>query len=147
MPDRQLAPVRGFLQERALQKQQGENVGKSLLFFGIDDPDVDFLYRDELDEWARCGVVEVMPAYSNRPEEGARFVQDKVWLEREKIAALFAQGATVFVCGDGKNMAPAVRATLARIYQEATGANDESASAWIDTMEREHGRYVADVFA
>ncbi|KER69128.1 cytochrome P450 [Burkholderia cepacia] len=142
-----IAPFRGFLQERALQKQRGENVGTSLLFFGIDDPDVDFLYRDELDEWARCGVVEVMPAYSNRPEEGARFVQDKVWLEREKIAALFAQGATVFVCGDGKNMAPAVRATLGRIYQDATGENDENASAWIDTMEREHGRYVADVFA
>ncbi|MGN7979636.1 bifunctional cytochrome P450/NADPH--P450 reductase [Burkholderia sp. 22313] len=142
-----IAPFRGFLQERALQKQRGENVGPSLLFFGIDDPDVDFLYRDELDEWANCGVVDVMPAYSNRPEEGARFVQDKVWLERERIAALFAQGATVYVCGDGKNMAPAVRATLGRIYQDATGANDEDARAWIDTLEREHGRYVADVFA
>ncbi|HGO6128184.1 cytochrome [Burkholderia stagnalis] len=142
-----IAPFRGFLQERAIQKQRGENVGPSLLFFGIDDPDVDFLYRDELEEWANLGVVEVMPAYSNRPEEGARFVQDKVWLEREKIAALFAQGATVYVCGDGKNMAPAVRATLGRIYQDSTGANDESAHAWIDTMEREHGRYVADVFA
>lgn len=142
-----IAPFRGFLQERALQKQRGENVGPSLLFFGIDDPDVDFLYRDELDEWANCGVVEVMPAYSNRPEQGARFVQDKVWLEREKISALFAQGATVYVCGDGKNMAPAVRAMLGRIYQDATGENDENASAWVDTMEREHGRYVADVFA
>ncbi|UEP29562.1 MULTISPECIES: cytochrome P450 [unclassified Burkholderia] len=142
-----IAPFRGFLQERALQKERGENVGPSLLFFGIDDPDVDFLYRDELDEWANRGVVDVMPAYSNRPEDGARFVQDKVWLEREKIAALFAQGAVVYVCGDGKNMAPAVRATLGRIYQDATGENDENARAWIDTMEREHGRYVADVFA
>ncbi|WP_175732949.1 bifunctional cytochrome P450/NADPH--P450 reductase [Burkholderia ambifaria] len=142
-----IAPFRGFLQERALQKERGENVGPSLLFFGIDDPDVDFLYRDELDEWANRGVVDVMPAYSNRPEQGARFVQDKVWLEREKVAALFAQGATVYVCGDGKNMAPAVRATLGRIYQDATGENDENAGAWIDSMEREHGRYVADVFA
>ncbi|VWC98578.1 cytochrome P450 [Burkholderia lata] len=142
-----IAPFRGFLQERALQKQLGENVGPALLFFGIDDPDVDFLYRDELDEWASGGVVEVLPAYSNRPEEGARFVQDRVWLEREKVAALFAQGATVYVCGDGKNMAPAVRATLGRIYQDTTGENDENASAWIDTMERDHGRYVADVFA
>ncbi|PRG69631.1 cytochrome [Burkholderia cenocepacia] len=142
-----IAPFRGFLQERALQKERGENVGPSLLFFGIDDPDVDFLYRDELDGWANRGVVDVMPAYSNRPEQGTRFVQDKVWLEREKVAALFAQGATVYVCGDGKNMAPAVRATLGRIYQEATGENDENARAWVDTMEREHGRYVADVFA
>jgi cytochrome P450 / NADPH-cytochrome P450 reductase len=88
-----------------------------------------------------------MPAYSNRREQSARFVQDKVWLEREKISALFAQGATVYVCGDGKNMAPAVRATPGRIYQDATGENDENASAWIDAMEREHGRYVADVLA
>ena len=57
------------------------------------------------------------------------------------------QGATVFVCGDGRHMAPAVRETLIRIYREATGAADSEADLWADQIEREHGRYVADVFA
>jgi cytochrome P450/NADPH-cytochrome P450 reductase len=43
-------------------------------------------------------------------------------------------------------MAPAVRATLARIHQEATGASDQAAARWLTDLERE-GRYAADVFA
>lgn len=44
-------------------------------------------------------------------------------------------------------MAPAVRETLIRIYRETTGASDAEADRWADQGEREHGRYVADVFA
>ena len=67
--------------------------------------------------------------------------------ERERIAGLFENGATVFVCGDGRRMAPAVRETLIRIYRETTGVTESEADHWADEVEREHGRYVADVFA
>jgi cytochrome P450/NADPH-cytochrome P450 reductase len=43
-------------------------------------------------------------------------------------------------------MAPKVRDTCERIYQEATGASEAEAEAWIDAVERTHGRYVADIF-
>ena len=44
-------------------------------------------------------------------------------------------------------MAPAVRQTFVRIYQEASGATAAEAEAWVDRIERETGRYVSDVFA
>lgn len=44
-------------------------------------------------------------------------------------------------------MAPAVRETLVRIYQEASGASDSEAQRWVDVIEHERGRYVSDVFA
>lgn len=142
-----LAPFRGFLQERAEQQAGGQAVGPALLFFGCDHPDVDFLYRDELAEWERRGVVAVLPTFMNQPDGEIRFVQHRVWAERARVAELFAAGGTVFVCGDGKNMAPAVRDTLISIYRETTGAGDADAELWADTVEREHGRYVADVFS
>ena len=146
-----IAPFRGFIQERAAQKAAGRTVGPSLLFFGIDHPDTDFLYREELARWETDGVVTVLPAFSEAPEQGPDgpmpFVQHRVWAERARVAELFRQGAIVFVCGDGKHMAPAARETLVRIYQEATGAADEAAQAWADEMEHVHGRYVSDVFA
>jgi cytochrome P450/NADPH-cytochrome P450 reductase len=40
-----------------------------------------------------------------------------------------------------------VHDTCARIYREATGATEEEAQVWLTAMEREHTRYVADVFA
>ena len=44
-------------------------------------------------------------------------------------------------------MAPAVRETFIRIYCEAMQVSEEAANAWADDIEREHGRYVADVFS
>jgi cytochrome P450/NADPH-cytochrome P450 reductase len=142
-----IAPFHGFLQERAIQKAGGRPVGPALLFFGVDHPEVDYLYRDELAAWQAQGVVEVHPAFSELPDGEITFVQHRVWQQREAVASLFRQGATVFVCGDGARMAPAVRATGVRIYQEALGVSAAAAEAWADKLERETGRYVADVFA
>ena len=143
-----LAPFRGFLQERALQQAAGRTVGKSLLFFGIDDADVDYLYRDQFAQWERQGVVEVRLACSMKPlADGIRFVQHRVWQDRAEVQALFEAGAQFFVCGDGKHMAPAVRDTFIRIYREASAADQATAQQWADQMEHEHGRYVSDVFA
>lgn len=141
-----LAPFRGFLQDRAAQKAAGRIIGPSLLFLGVDHPDVDFLYRDELDAWQKAGIVDVRPAFSEKPEGEVRFVQHRVWSDRRDVEALFRDGATIFVCGDGQHMAPAVRETLIRIYRQATNVDEASAEAWADAVEREHGRYVADVF-
>ena len=110
------------------------------------DPDVDYLYRDELAAWAEAGIVEVHPAFSG-VGDGQQFVQDRLWADRADVVDLVKQGATFYVCGDSKHMAPAVFDTCARIYAEATGAADEEAQVWLTTMQRDHARYVADVFA
>ncbi|MEO9062884.1 MAG: cytochrome P450 [Burkholderiaceae bacterium] len=142
-----VAPFRGFLQERAAQKAAGRAVGRALLFFGVDHPDIDYLYRDEFAAWEAQGVVEMRPAFSAQPDGDVMFVQHRVWKDRAEVAALFREGAQFFVCGDGRHMAPAVRDTFIRIYQKATQIDDEGANAWADRMEHEHGRYVSDVFA
>jgi cytochrome P450/NADPH-cytochrome P450 reductase len=143
-----IAPFHGFLQDRALQAREQDTVpAPALLFFGCSHPDVDFLYRDEWEAWAKEGVVDVRPAFSAEPDDGVRYVQDRLWADRADVIDLFRRGATLYVCGDGRRMAPAVHDTCTRIYAEATGATAEEAEAWMTRMEREHGRYVADVFA
>lgn len=142
-----IAPFRGFLQERAAQKAAGQPVGPALLFFGATYPDADYLYSDELAAWERDGVVEVLPAFSGTPEGDIIFVQHRVWAERRRIEALFREGAIVYVCGDGKHMAPAVREALLRAAQEVTGLSDTDLEKWADEQEHVRGRYVSDVFA
>lgn len=142
-----IAPFRGFLQERAIQKADGQEMGEALLFFGARHPNADYLYQDELVGWDTQDVVTVLPAFSREPDTTAPYVQDQVWAHRARIAELFQQGGTVYLCGDGERMAPAVRDTLTRIYQDATDATRDEAEQWIDAIEREHGRFVADIFA
>ena len=62
------------------------------------------------------------------------------------IEQAFRAGATIFVCGDGQRMAPAVRKALVDIYRESTRADEAAAETWADAIERDHGRYVADIF-
>ena len=68
-----------------------------------------------------------------------------MWQECERVRALL-DGVVALVCGDGLHMAPSVRETLAKIYQEAAGCSDEDAEEWLQDMEHQ-GRYVPDVFA
>jgi cytochrome P450/NADPH-cytochrome P450 reductase len=142
-----LAPFRGFLQERAIQAESGQKLGQALLFFGCDHPDVDFLYRDELENWQKAGIVDVRPAFTFASDGEIKFVQHRLWHDRADVVALFRQGARIFVCGDGRRMAPAVRDTFVRIYQEATHSTPEAAEAWANEIERTSSRYVADVFS
>ena len=70
--------MRGFLEERAIQKQSGRDVAKCLLFFGCRSPEQDYLYGEkELKEWEEAGVVDVRPAFSRDVEksEGCKYIQ------------------------------------------------------------------------
>lgn len=147
-----IAPFRGFLQERALRaEQEGVQPAPALLFQGCSRPGVDELYADEMAELEARGIVEVHRAWSREPEQGPagpiRYVQDRLWADRAEVERLFREGASVFVCGGGKRMAPGVRATCERIYAEALGVTGDDARTWMDAQEREHFRYVSDVFA
>lgn len=76
-----IAPMHGFIQERALQMAAGRDVGKMLLFFGCRSPEEDYLYsKTDLDEWTRLGLLEVRPAFSRdtTKSEGAKYVQELV---------------------------------------------------------------------
>lgn len=142
-----IAPFHGFLQERAIQAEGGQTLGAALLFFGCDHPEVDYLYREELEQWEQAGVVKLRPAFSKLTEGNVRYVQDRLWQDRAEVVALFKANAVVYVCGDGERMAPAVRAAFVQMYQEAVQCSPDEAEAWASEVERTRTRYVADVFA
>jgi cytochrome P450 / NADPH-cytochrome P450 reductase len=138
-----IAPFRGFIEERATLAAAGTRLGPAELFFGCDHPDVDFLYRDELGMWEQLGAVNVRPAFFKQDD---MFVQHRLWTDRARVTELLDAGAKIFLCGDGKRMAPAVRETLERIHAEQAGVSETAARDWLRGLEAS-GRYVADVFS
>jgi cytochrome P450/NADPH-cytochrome P450 reductase len=144
-PGTGLAPFRGFCQERAALKATGQALGPAVLFFGCRHPDQDYIYREELEGFARDGVTDLQVAFSRH--DGARtYVQDLVKAEAARLWPMIEAGATIFICGDGSRMEPDVKRTLVGIYCDEKDVSLEEGEAWIERMGRE-GRYVLDVWA
>ncbi|MFN8673903.1 MAG: cytochrome P450 [Candidatus Sericytochromatia bacterium] len=142
-----LAPFRGFIQERAIQAKNGRKLGKALLFFGCDHPDIDFIYKNELEAWEIDGIVKNKLAFSSiTTQNNCKYVQDKLWECRDEVIELLNNNAIIYVCGDGKRMAPAVRETFIKIYQEFKNCSFEEAEKYVLDLERTNSRYVSDVF-
>ncbi|EIN10223.1 cytochrome P450 oxidoreductase OrdA-like protein [Punctularia strigosozonata HHB-11173 SS5] len=143
-----LAPFRGFIQERAVQKRAGRKTGEMLLFFGCRAPEQDFLYfkdsGDEAKAWVDDGVVDVRPAFSRKSEDsaGCKYVQDRIWHDKEDIHRLFNAQARFYSCGSRK-MATGVKEKLVALIKESGDIDDAEADA---AFERVRGRYATDIF-
>ncbi|KZW03451.1 cytochrome P450 [Exidia glandulosa HHB12029] len=150
-----IAPMRGFMQERAEQKAAGREVGKMLLFYGCRSPEYDFLYGDaEIASWISEGVVEVRPAFSRATErsEGCKYVQDRVLHDREDVIDAFRQGAKLYTCGSIR-VAMGVKAACMRIIEDIHKCDEHANSHdpelktaddfWAKVVNE---RYAADVF-
>jgi cytochrome P450 / NADPH-cytochrome P450 reductase len=144
-PGTGLAPFRGFLQERAALKARGSSLGPAMLFFGCRHPDQDFLYADELKAFAADGIAELHTAFS-RGEGPKTYVQNLVTVQQDRVWGLIERGAIIYVCGDGGKMEPDVKAALAAIYRDRSGATADAAQRWIEDLGAKN-RYVLDVWA
>ncbi|MDI6101407.1 cytochrome P450 [Actinoplanes sp. NEAU-A12] len=141
-PGTGFAPLRGFLQERALLSASGP----VKLFYGCRHPEHDWLYRPEMEQWAADGVTDLHLAFSAVPSHPHRFVQEALAEQGDAVWELLEQGAHIYLCGDGARMAPAVRDELYAIFRRHTGATADEAEAWLRSLEAD-GRYQQDVFA
>eukprot|EP00116_Pleurobrachia_bachei_P002205 sb/3462467/ len=104
-PGTGLAPFRGFIQHRAALKAEGKEVGENVLFFGCRHQDKDFLYSDELYQYADEGTIQLYTAFS-RDTEKKVYVQNIMEDNGYLIWELLEQGAHFYVCGDARHMAP-----------------------------------------
>lgn len=144
-----VAPFCGFLGDRLAAKQAGAPFSPALCFFGVRDPDVDYIFRDLFEDAERQGIVMMRPAFSRAPQDGVRYVQDRIAADADDVWDLLgdpAKNTHVFVCGDGGRMAPAVRAAFRDIYRARTGADEDTARDWLEGLVASD-HYVEDVWA
>ncbi|CZR63224.1 NADPH-cytochrome P450 reductase [Phialocephala subalpina] len=146
-PGTGVAPFRAFVQERAAQAKGGEEVGKTMLFFGCRKSTEDFLYSDEWKQYQEDlgDKFQLITAFSR---EGPKkvYVQHRLEEHAKEVDELLKQKAYFYVCGDASQMAKAVTSTLGKIISEQRGIPESKAEDIVKGM-RSANQYQEDVWS
>ncbi|EJT49272.1 cytochrome P450 [Trichosporon asahii var. asahii CBS 2479] len=152
-----IAPFRGFIEERALQKAAGREVGKTVLYFGVRTPN-EIYHKDMLAEWVESGALDFRPVLSRSdateipgfPKDkvhtvpGCKYVQDRVAKESDDIVKLFDDGAQFYTCGSGARLGSGLKKVLLDIIKEQPRCAGKDPQQILDKLAKD--RYRTDVF-
>jgi sulfite reductase (NADPH) flavoprotein alpha-component len=125
-----LAGLRAHLKSRVCAGH-----ARNWLIFGERNAAHDAFYRDEIERWREGGLIERFDPVWSRDGGELRYVQDAVTHARANIVQWVDDGASIYVCGSLKGMAPGVHAVLADMLGEDR----------LDSLARD-GRYRRDVY-
>ncbi len=140
-PGTGIAPFRAFLQERDATGAKGAN----WLFFGDQRSAHDYLYRDELADFAARGVLTRLDTAFSRDQDAKVYVQDRILEHGAAVYDWLQRGAHVFICGDAKRMAADVDRALREVIRREGDMTEESARAYLAKL-ASSGRYLRDVY-
>ena len=140
-PGTGIAPFRSFMQER----EEIGAAGKSWLFFGDQHFVTDFLYQTEWQKWLKDGVLTKMDVAFSRDADEKVYVQHRMLEHSKELFEWLEQGASLYVCGDEKNMAHDVQNTLIDIIEKEGNMVREKAEAYVADMQQQK-RYQRDVY-
>ncbi|MDX8431051.1 MAG: hypothetical protein SNF33_04520 [Candidatus Algichlamydia australiensis] len=107
-PGTGIAPYRGFMEERSLTPS------KNWLFFGERQEKKDFYYKEDWERYCASSHLKLSTAFS-RDQEEKIYVQHRMLEQAGELRDWISRGAVIYVCGDAKQMAKQVTATLAEI--------------------------------
>lgn len=146
-PGTGVAPFRGFVRERAVEKRNGKPVGTTLLFYGSRNESQDFLYSDEWPELFETlgGDSRIVTAFS-RDQAQKVYVQHRIQENGAQVWELLQKGGYVYVCGDAKNMARDVNQTFINCAIEYGGMAEDKAHEYVKSL-RTTGRYQEDIWS
>jgi len=140
-PGTGVAPFRAFLQDRGASKATGKN----WLFFGHQRSTHDFFYADEFQAMKSSGLLTRLSLAWSRDGAEKFYVQDRMRQAGLDLWAWLAEGAHVYVCGDGQRMAKDVERALVDIVAQFGARSIDEAVAFVAQLKKA-GRYQQDVY-
>ena len=140
-PGTGLAPFRAFLEEREFRKAKGKN----WLFFGDQTRKNDYIYKDEIMNFKKSGLLTKLDLAFSRDQKSKIYVQHKMKEAAYEFFKWIDEGAYIYVCGDANYMAKDVDIALHQIVKDQGKFNEVESKKYVDDLKREK-RYLRDVY-
>jgi sulfite reductase (NADPH) flavoprotein alpha-component len=140
-PGTGIAPFRAFLEDRAATGAKGKN----WLFFGDQRKEFDFLYKNEIENYQRNGVLTMLDTAFSRDQKEKVYVQHKMTENAKQMWDWLEQGAHFYVCGDARRMALDVDHALHAIVADQGKMSADAAKEYVKALSKAK-RYQRDVY-
>ncbi|XP_026564441.1 NADPH--cytochrome P450 reductase [Pseudonaja textilis] len=146
-PGTGIAPFIGFIKERGWLKQQGKEVGETVLYFGCRHEKEDYIYKEELAKFVKEGALTQLNVAFSRDQPEKIYVQHLLRKNKEHVWKLISEGnGHIYVCGDARNMARDVQNAFYEIVAEYGKMNQQQAVDYVKKLMTK-GRYSLDVWS
>jgi len=143
-----LAPFRAFVQERALQKQQGHEIGAVMLYMGSRHQREEYLYGEEWEAYQDAGVITLLGRAFSRDQPQKVYIQDRMRQTMDDIRkAYFREDGAFYLCGPTWPV-PDVTEVLQEAFEneeKAKGTKKVDSRRAIEQL-KDDGRYVLEVY-
>jgi sulfite reductase (NADPH) flavoprotein alpha-component len=145
-----LAPFRAFVQERAYQKQRGEDIGEVLLYMGSRHQREEYLYGEEWEAYQDAGIITLLGRAFSRDQPQKIYIQDRM---RESLAdirrAYLQKEGSFYLCGPTWPVPDVTEVLQEAIEVQHKAQNPEAKKVnsrrEIETL-KDEGRYVLEVY-
>ncbi|XP_026047582.1 P450 (cytochrome) oxidoreductase b isoform X1 [Astatotilapia calliptera] len=146
-PGTGIAPFMGFIQERGWLKQQGKEVGETVLYFGCRHKNEDYIYQEELEGSEKNGVLTKLNVAFSRDQDHKVYVQHLLTKNKEHVWKLIhTDNAHIYICGDARNMAKDVQTAFYEIAEQVGVMTRTQAVDYVKKLMTK-GRYSQDVWS
>jgi len=145
-PGTGVAPFRGFIQDRHAQKESGNKMGDTILYFGCRKKAEDFIYEEELREFESNGTLSDLQIAFSRDQEEKVYVTDKLRNNLEQVWNIIKAGGHLYICGDAKTMAKDVHDLFVDAIKIHGGKTNEQATNFLKSLGNK-GKYSVDVWS
>ncbi|KAJ2358093.1 sulfite reductase [NADPH] flavoprotein component [Coemansia sp. RSA 2618] len=140
-----MAPFRAFIEERAVRKLQGVEVGPMTLYFGSRHRAMEYLYGEEFEAYHADGLLTNLRLAFSRDQKDKVYIQHKMRGDAELLAEqLLAQDGCFYLCGPTWP-ASDVKDAMVHAFTTQGGIKPSDASKVIEEL-KESDRYILEVY-
>ncbi|KAI9859192.1 MAG: hypothetical protein M1824_003878 [Vezdaea acicularis] len=142
-----LAPFRAFVQYRAWQKQQGEEIGSVLLYMGSRHQREEYLYGEEWEAYQDAGIITLLGRAFSRDQPQKIYIQDRMRQTLgDIIDAYIKEKGAFYLCGPTWPVPD-----VTQVLQEAIATDATKTGKKVDPKKeierlKEDLRYVLEVY-
>ncbi|KAF1812128.1 sulfite reductase flavo protein alpha-component [Eremomyces bilateralis CBS 781.70] len=143
-----LAPFRAFVQERALQRSEGQPIGPVLLYMGSRTQREEYLYGEEWEAYQAAGVITLIGKAFSRDQPHKIYIQDRMRETMAEIREAYLQKeGSFYLCGPTWPVPDVTEVLQAAVEEEAKAAGTKKVDSRREIERlKDDGRYVLEVY-